>query len=210
MRFRNMVFIVLIAATVFGFFMVDQAQALSFANWEGTWFKVKASETGKAGIVVSPITPNGGEVDTNNEKTTTSYLVIDSYDITPTAFSETVFTGRYCVSNGTAWVNHAASWPVLGGEPEYFLTFFTYSLDEIQNNSLQTSWIPLEVKGKASKNAPSEITSASFKNLGGIFREEIGSAIPYGGVGIVKFTGSFIKPDQVPGTVPPDCLLPLP
>ena len=203
MRLRNIVFILLMAATVFGFFMAGQAQALSFANWEGTWFKVKISETGKAG----PVVPPGGEVVTNNEKATTSFLVIDSYDITATAFSETVFAVRYCVYNGAAWVNHAATWPVLGGEPEHFLTFLTYSLEEIQNNSLQTSWIPLEVKGKENNKTPGEITSASFKNLGGIFREEIDSIIPYGGVGIVKFTGSLIGSDQVNGTVPPDCLL---
>jgi hypothetical protein len=203
MRLRNMVFFLLVAATVFGFFVAGQAQALSFENWEGTWFKVKVSETGKAG----PVIPPGGEVVTNNEKTTTSFLVIDSYDISATAFSETVFAVRYCVYNGAAWVNHAATWPVLGGEPEHFLTFLTYSLEEIQNNSLQTSWIPLEVKGTESRQTVGEITSASFKNLGGIFREEIDSIIPYGGVGIVKFTGSLIGSDQVDGTVPPGCLI---
>lgn len=197
MRLRNIVFILLVAATVFGFFVVGTAQALVFSDWEGTWFKVKMSETGKAG----PAVPPGGEVATNNEKTTTSYLVIDSYDISATAFAV-----GYCVFNGSAWVNHAAVWPVLGGEPENFLTLFTYSLLETQIVS-QTSWIPLEVKGKASNNAPSEITSASFKNLGGIFLEEIDSIIPYGGVGSIKFTGSFIKPDQVTGTVPPGCLI---
>lgn len=203
MRLRNMVFILLVAATVFGFFMTGHAQALSFDNWEGRWFKVKVSETGKAG----PVVPPGGEVATNNEKTSTSYLVIDSYDISATAYSETVFVVGYCVYNGSAWLNHAAVWPVLGGEPEHFLTFMTYSLAEIQNNSLQTSWIPLEVKGTESRQTVGEITSASFKNLGGIFREEIDSIIPYGGIGIVKFTGSLIKSDQVTGTVPPDCLL---
>jgi hypothetical protein len=202
MRLRNMVFILLVAATVFCFFVAGQAQALSFDNWEGTWFKVKVSESGKAG----PVVPPGGEVVTNNEKTTTAYLVIDSYDISATAYSETVFAVRYCVYNGAAWVNHAVTWPVLGGEPERFLTFMTYSLLEIQNNSLQTSWIPLEVKGKESNKTPGEITSASFKNLGGIFREEIDSFIPYGGVGIVKFSGSLIGADQVNGTVPPGCL----
>jgi hypothetical protein len=202
MRLRSMVFILLVAATVFGFFVAGQVQALSFANWEGTWFKVKMSETGKAG----PVVPPGGEVATNNEKTTTSYLVIDSYDISATAYSETVFTVGYCLYNGSAWVNHAVTWPVLGGEPEHFLTFLTYSLVETQN-SLQTSWIPLEVKGKESNKTPGEITSASFKNLGGIFREEIDSIIPYGGIGIVKFTGSLIGSDQITVTVPPGCLI---
>jgi hypothetical protein len=203
MRLRNMFFVFFLAVTVVGFFAPGTAQALSFANWEGTWFKVKMSETGKAG----PVVPPGGEVDTNNEKTTTSYLVIDSYDISATAYSETAFVVGYCVFNGSAWVNHVAVWPVLGGEPEHFLTFLTYSLEEIQNNSLQTSWIPLEVKGKENNKTPGEITSASFKNLGGIFREEIDSIIPYGGVGIVKFTGSLIGSDQVNGTVPSGCLL---
>jgi len=205
MRFRNMVFVLMVAVTVVGFFATGTARALVFDDWTGTWFKVKMSETGKA----APVVPPGGEVVTNNEKTTTSYLVIDSYDITATAFSETVFAVRYCVYNGAAWVNHAATWPVLGGEPEHFLTFLTYSLEEIQNNSLQTSWIPLEVKGTESRQTVGEITSASFKNLGGIFREEIDSIIPYGGVGIIKFTGSLIRSDQVIGTVPSDCLLPL-
>ena len=199
MRLRSMVFVLFLAVMVVGFFAAGTAQALSFTNWEGTWFKVKMSEKGKAG----PVVPPGGEVDTNNEKTTTSYLVIDSYDISATAYSETAFVVGYCVFNGSAWVNHVAVWPVLGGEPEHFLTFLTYSLDEIQNNSLQTSWIPLEVKGKENNKTPGEITSASFKNLGGIFREEIDSIIPYGGVGIVKFTGTLIGSDQVP----PDCLL---
>jgi hypothetical protein len=199
MRLRNMVFVLFLAVTVVGFFAAGTAHALSFTNWEGTSFKVKMSETGKAG----PVVPPGGEVATNNEKTTTSYLVIDSYDISATAYSETAFVVGYCVFNGSAWVNHVAIWPVLGGEPEHFLTFLTYSLDEIQNNSLQTSWIPLEVKGKENNKTPGDITSASFKNLGGIFREEIDSIIPYGGVGIVKFTGTLIGSDQVP----PDCLL---
>jgi hypothetical protein len=199
MRLRNMVFVLFLAVTVVGFFAAGTAQALSFANWEGTWFKVKMSETGKAG----PVVPPGGEVDTNNEKTTTSYLVINSYDISATAYSETAFVVGYCVFNGSVWVNHVAVWPVLGGEPEHFLTFLTYSLDEIQNNSLQTSWIPLEVKGKENNKTPGEITSASFKNLGGIFREEIDSI--RGGVGIIKFTGTLIGSDQVTGTVPPDC-----
>jgi hypothetical protein len=202
-----MVFVLLLAVTVVGFFVAGTAQALNFDDWTGTWFKVKSSETGKAGPVAGPLTPNGGEVDTNNEKTTTSYLVIDSYDISATAYSETAFVVGYCVYNGSEWVNHAVTWPVLGGEPEHFLTFMTYSLAEIQNNSLQTSWIPLEVKGTESRQIVGEITSASFKNLGGIFREEIDSIIPYGGIGIVKFTGSLIKSDQVTGTVPPDCLL---
>jgi hypothetical protein len=203
MRLRNMVFVLFLAVTVVGFFATGTAQALSFTNWEGTWFKVKMSETGKAG----PVVPPGGEVDTNNEKTTTSYLVIDSYDISATAYSETAFVVGYCVFNGSTWVNHVAVWPVLGGEPEHFLTFLTYSLEEIQNNSFQTSWIPLEVKGKENNKTPGEITSASFKNLGGIFREEIDSIVPYGGVGIVKFTGSLIGSDQVTGTVPTGCLI---
>ena len=201
MRFRNMVFVLMVAVTVVGFFATGTARALVFDDWTGTWFKVKMSETGKAG----PVVPPGGEVDTNNEKTTTSYLVINSYDISATAYSETAFVVGYCVFNGSVWVNHVAVWPVLGGEPEHFLTFLTYSLDEIQNNSLQTSWIPLEVKGKENNKTPGEITSASFKNLGGIFREEIDSIRPYGGVGIVKFSGTLIGSDQVTGTVPPDC-----
>ena len=109
MRLRNMVFVLFLAVTVVGFFAAGTAQALSFDNWVGTWFKVKMSETGKAG----PVVPPGGEVVTNNEKATTSFLFIDSYDITATAFSETVFAIRYCVYNGEAWVNHAATWPVL-------------------------------------------------------------------------------------------------
>jgi hypothetical protein len=200
MRLRNMVFVLFLAIAVVVFFTTGTAQALVFSDWEGKWFKVKMSETGKAG----PVVPPGGEVAANNEKTTTSYLVIDSYDISATAYSETAFVVGYCVFNGSAWVKHAATWPVLGGEPEHFLTFLTYSLEEIQNNSLQTSWIPLEVKGKENNKTPGEITSASFKNLGGIFREEIDLVVPYGGVGIVKFTGTLIGSDQVP----PACLLP--
>ena len=127
MRFRNMVFVLFLAVMVVGFLATGTAQALSFDNWEGTWFKVKMSETGKA----APVVPPGGEVATNNEKTTTSYLVIDSYDISATAILNAL--SGYCVFNGSAWVNHVAVWPVLGGEPEHFLTLFTYSLQETQN-----------------------------------------------------------------------------
>ena len=57
MRLRNMVFVLFLAVTVVGFFAAGTAQALSFDDWKGTWFKVKMSETGKAGPVAGPLTP---------------------------------------------------------------------------------------------------------------------------------------------------------
>jgi hypothetical protein len=208
MRFRNMIVSFLFVIALIGFFTSGTVQALTFDNWVGTWFQVKSSEKGKAG----PAVPPGGEVNTNNEKTTTSYLVIESLDITVPAFIESLditvpaFAVGYCTSDGTAWVNNAATLPILGGEPENFLTFFSFQLQEGQN-VLQSSWVPLEVKGKESRQTVGEITSASFKNLGGIFFEEVDSLVPYGGVGSVKFTGSLISPNQVTDKVPGACLL---
>lgn len=181
-----------------GFVTVGPARAsLDFIDWAGTWFKVTASETGKAG----PVVPLGGSVITDNEKNFTTYLFIDTWNLSDTSYSVV-----YCTFNGTVWTRHTElEWPVLGGEPENFLTFFNFSYQETQAIT-ETYWIPLLVTGKEVKNSVGEIKSASFQNLGGIFYEEIGTPIVTSkGVGSVKFKGSFIKADKVTTVVPPGC-----
>jgi hypothetical protein len=203
---KKMCFSVLFVVAFIGFILSGLSQALTFENWVGTWFAVKSSETGKAG----PSVPPGGEVFTNNEKTVTSYLVIESFDITTPVFVESLditvpaFIVGYCVPEDSTYVRRSTLLPLLGGEPTDFLTLFSSQIQETQYIT-QTIWVPLEVKGKESRNAAGEITSASFKNIGGIFLEEV--AIPsHGGIGSVKFSGSFIKPDEVTGKVPVACL----
>jgi hypothetical protein len=167
---------------------------------------VKSSETGKAG----PAVPPGGEVYTNNEKTITSYLVIETFDITAPIFISTLditvpaFVAGYCVLTGSSWTKYPVTLPILGGQPEFFLSMFAFQSQETPDIA-QSSWIPLEVKGKATKQEPNVVSSASFKNLGGIFLEEVDVVPAQGGVGSVKFTGSFIKPDQVSNNVPDAC-----
>jgi hypothetical protein len=184
-----------------GFVTVGPARAaLDFIDWAGTWFKVTVSETGKAG----PVVPVGGSVQTNNEKSSTTYLFIDTWDLATTTYSVV-----YCTFNGTLWTrNTGLELPVYGGEPENFLTFFNVSYQETQAIT-ETYWIPLLLTGKEVKNAVGEIKSASFQNLGGIFYEEIGSPVVTSkGVGSVKFKGKFITPTKVSTDVPPLCKVP--
>ena len=100
-----------------------------------------------------------------------------------------------------------AVWPVLGGEPRAFSYLIYLFLLGNTDGVSQTSSIPLEVKGTESRQTSRRDYLGMVQKLGGIFREEIDSIIPYGGVGIVKFTGSLMGSDQVTGTVPPDCML---
>jgi len=204
---KRLFFSCLFVVICVGFISTGPAQALDFKNWEGTWFTVKSSETGRVG----PAVPPGGDVITNNEKTITSYLVIETFDITAPIFISTLditvpaFVAGYCVPTGSSWIKYPVTLPILGGEPVKFLTLFTFQNQETPS-IYQESWIPLEVKGSATRQEPNVVSSASFKNLGGIFKEEI--TLPaQGGVGSVKFTGSFIKPDQVSNKVPAACII---
>ena len=82
---------------------------------------------------------------------------------------------------------------VVGGEPEKFLTLFNFNRKQSQNITEQY-WVAIEVKGKEASNTVGDINSASFKHLGGIFLEEIGTpVVTQRGIGSVKFTGSLIK-----------------
>jgi len=54
---------------------------------------------------------------------------------------------------------------------------------------IQSYWIPLNVKGEESNNNAGEITSGSFKNLGGAFTEVRTDVT---GMGEVKFKGTFM------------------
>lgn len=205
MSAKSLIFSCLLVLLCVGFVSTEPAQALDFKNWEGTWFMVKSSETGKAG----PAVPLGGDVVTNNEKTITSYLVIETFNITEPIFISTLditvpaFVTGYCVPEGSTWRKETVYLPILGGEPENFLSLLAFQNQETPNIA-QSSWIPIEVKGQASRQEPNIVSSASFKNLGGIFLEEI-STPAQGGVGSVKFTGSFIRPDQVSSKVPGAC-----
>ena len=65
------------------------------------------------------------------------------------------------------------------------------------------------MKGKEDKQTVGKITSASFKNKGGIFLEEVGDVdVTQRGVGSVKFNGSLIRSDEVDDEVPVECLIP--
>lgn len=70
---------------------------------------------------------------------------------------------------------------------------------------MESLYVPLEIKGKPLKDNPGQIKSGSFKNLGGIFIEDAALA---GGLGSVKFSGTFIPTEKVVDKVPPLCLLP--
>ena len=194
MRVKSVLFSLLVVVAVIGFVSVGISHAaLDFVDWSGTWFAVKVSETGKAG----PVVPPGGNVVTNNETTATAYLLVDTWEVT-TATYDVV----YCTFNGSVWVRHTdLEWPVFGGEPEDFLTLFDFSYQESEG-TLQTYIIPLNVTGKEKSNTVGEINSASFKNLGGVFTEVRPAER---GMGSVKFTGSFIKSDQVVDKVPAGC-----
>jgi hypothetical protein len=192
---------------IIGFYWNGPAVALDFADWGANiWFKVTVSETGKAGDVVSLDTPQGGEVVTNNERTSNAYLVITRYDDINNAFNV-----AYCTFDGTLWSTKAGfTWPVIGGEPKRFLTLFNLKRQQTQNIS-EEYWIPLEVNGGEASNTVGEINSASFKNLGGIFLEQIGyPEVTKRGAGSVKFTGSLIKgnPADITDKLPDGCQIP--
>ena len=203
MRMKKICIVFFIAITLIGIYPLGIVQALNFADWSPIWFKVKVSETGKAGIVVSPLTPNGGEVVTNNEKTYTAYLNMGNY-------VDSSFSVNYCTFNGTRWeLQEGLPMEIVGGEPERFLTLFNFNRRQSQNITEQY-WVAIEVKGKEASNTVGEINSASFKHLGGIFLEEIGTpVITQRGIGSVKFTGSLIKgTEEVVSTVPECCTTP--
>ena len=203
MRMKKICFVFFIAITLIGIYPLGIVQALNFADWSPIWFKVKISETGKAGLVVSPLTPNGGEVVTNNEKTYDAYLNMGNY-------VDSSFSVNYCTFNGTVWVRQEnLPMEVVGGEPERFLTLFNFNRRQSQNITEQY-WVAIEVKGKEASNTVGDINSASFKHLGGIFLEEIGTpVITQRGIGSVKFTGSLIKgTEEVESTVPLCCTSP--
>ena len=73
-------------------------------------------------------------------------------------------------------------------------------------------WIPLEVKGTEKSQTIGEFNSASLKNLGGVFFEEIGTPeVNQRGTGNIKFTGSLVKgTDAVQEDVPEGCRLTAP
>jgi hypothetical protein len=209
MKKINLVF--LLAITLIGFNSINSAQALQFADWSGTWFKVQVTETGKAGTVVTEFNPDGGEVVTNNEKKTNVYLKIQRFELLA---EPPYFEVGYCTFNGTVWLtqlyrygatDEPLIWPVIGGEPTRFLTLFNMKRSQSQNIT-EEYWIPLEVKGAELNNEVGTINTASFKNIGGIFLEEIGSpVVVQRGVGSIKFTGSFIKNLNVESVVPEGC-----
>ena len=199
MKVKNVLFGLLAVVAFVGFVSVGVTHAqITFASWQDSWFEVKRSETGKAALTFP-----GGPVEKNNEGTTKTYLFIDTWDL-----STTSYTAVYCFLGpaGTYTKQTLAPvvLPMIGGNPEDFLTFLALAYQETAT-IVETLYVPLEVKGKAENNNPGQIKSGSFKNLGGIFIEEADIA---GGLGSVKFTGTFIPNDKVNDKVPPLCLLP--
>ena len=210
MYMKKINLVLFLAIALIGFYSINTAQALQFADWSGSWFKVQVTETGKAGTVVTEFNPDGGEVVTNNEKQTYVYLKIERFELDDPPYFEV----GYCAFNGTVWYtefnryntdNIPLFWPIIGGEPTEFLVFFNMKRSQSQNVT-EEYWIPLEVKGTELNNEVGTINTASFKNIGGIFLEEIGTpVVVQRGVGSIKFTGSYIKSINVEGVVPEGC-----
>ncbi len=199
MRVRMVTFAFLFSVTLIGFFSIGTVRALDFADWSGTWFKVTVSETGKAG----PVVPVGGDIGGNNEKASTNYLIMQNWDYTQ---NPTAFNVGYCTFDGSKWsIQVSSTWPILGGEPKGFLTLFQFEYAQSQN-VLQEYWIPLHVKGTEAEETVGDITSGSFKHLGGIFLEKIGTPIvTQRGTGAVNFSGTLIRRNKVLEVVPEGC-----
>jgi hypothetical protein len=210
MKFKRIMFVLLITIMLSGFYAIKDVKALDFADWSGNWFTVKISETGKAGPVVSVLDPDGGKLVTNNEKTFDAYLKIVEFTPGETTF----FAVGFCTFDGSVWTTQSGpdmTWPVIGGEPEKFLTLFNFQRQQSQNVR-EEYWVPLEVKGKETGQTVGELSSASFKNLGGVFFEEIGTpVVTQRGSGTVKFSGSLVKgTSAVLDKVPEGCRLTAP
>jgi hypothetical protein len=197
-------FILFLTVIFLGLCSAGPVMALDFADWAANiWFKVKVSEKGKAGDVVSLSTPQGGDVVKNDEKTTDTYLVIQNYN-----YNDNAFDVAYCTFDGTRWSTQSGfTWPIIGGEPTRFLTLFNFTRQQ-STNIAEEYWVPLEVRGTEAGNTVGEISSASFQNLGGIFLETVGTPdITKRGVGSVKFTGSLVKGDatKITSKLPDGC-----
>ena len=126
--------------------------------------------------------------------------------------SNTAFNVGYCTfDDGSVWkIQSSSNWPILGGEPEGFLTLFNFEYQQSQN-VLQTYWIPLHITGKENEQTVGEITSASFKNLGENVLEEIGTpVVTQRGTGTLTFTGSQIPRNKVLTDVPEGCRITAP
>jgi len=139
MRVKSVLFSLLVVVAVIGFVSVGISHAaLDFVDWSGTWFEVKVLRLEKPDQLFL-----GSAVVTNNEKTATTYLLVDTWEITTATYGVV-----YCTFNGSVWTRQTnLEWPVLGGEPEDFLTLFDFSYEDAQG-SVQTYWIPLNVTGK--------------------------------------------------------------
>ena len=160
MRMKKICFVFFIAITCIGFYPLGIVQALNFADWSPIWFKVKVSETGKAGIVVSPITPT----EVKWSQTTKRHILHIS---TWGTYVDSSFSVNYCTFNGTRWeLQEGLPMEVVGGEPEKFLTLFNFNRRQSQNITEQY-WVAIEVKGKEASNTIGDINSASFKRPGG-------------------------------------------
>lgn len=202
MKSQSVLFNLFVVAVFVGFVSVGVSHAeLGFADWGGTWFSVAVSETGKAGPpATNPLLSE--KPYTNNEKTTTNYLFVRSYDP-----GTATFDVAYCTFNNSTWTSQLdLEWTSVAGEPKDFLAVFTVTYTTPQGH-IQTYWVPLEVKGKESNNNAGEVVSGSFKNLGGVFREVRADEI---GMGEIKFKGTFVDPDFIVTLVPDGCRVTIP
>jgi hypothetical protein len=215
MYMKKIGLVIFFAITLIGFYSINIVQALSFANWSGYWFKVKVSETGKAGTIVTALNPDGGEVVINNEKITDVYLKLLYFEALG---DPPYYEVGYCAYNSSVWfteryrygTTEPLTWPIIGGEPTRFLTLF--NMKRLQSQAIKDEyWVPLEVKGTEVNQSVGDINNGSFKNIGGIFLEEIGDlVITQRGIGSVKFTGTFIKSTESESTVPEGCRISAP
>jgi len=202
MKVKSVFFSLFVVAAFIGFVSVGVTHALSFLDWGATWFSVQVSETGKEGSAPTSIFYEEDKPYTNNEKAITAYLYVDQYFVDTASFDVV-----YCVLNGTRWVrNEGLQWTGVGGKPDNFLAFFSVSYGE-PDGRIQSYWIPLNVKGEESNNNAGEITSGSFKNLGGAFTEVRTDVT---GMGEVKFKGTFMDSNDVESLLPDGCKATIP
>ncbi len=219
MGIKKMSLVFFLGIILVGFFSINSAHALQFVNWSGNWFKVQVTETGKAGTVVTEFNPAGGDVVVNNERVTYIYLKIQSFELPVNPEDPPHFEVGYCSFNGTVWLTEfhryptndvPLTWPVIGGEPTRFLTLFNMKREQSQGIT-DEYWIPLEVRGNEANSEVGRVYSGSFKNIGGIFFEEIGTPVgdvllvTQRGIGSVKFNGSLVVRENIEKVVPEGC-----
>lgn len=199
MKSRKMLLVFGVVVGLMGAFAVGTGQALDFDDWNQVWFKVQATEKGKIGDAIPPGSSSlHGFQDNHN-----FFLVVERFDDATVSLVVTL-----CNFNGTLWIRQpSGTWPLLAGDPEQFLTLFDFTFAENSVN-IERVVIPLKVKASANNKNPHTITGASISSLAGVFLVAFGQNADEYATGSVKFTGSWINPDNVVTRVPDGCRLP--